>query len=134
MHEKDRNSVLAIGEKKNHFVSSDAGATWRKIVSKNKIRHMFFHPTRPKWLLVTSFTEDCKKEKREKYDVCAHMAWITKDLGYSFQLIDTYVVQVSWGSQAHGQEDWVGVRFRGRQSFEGGQEDWVGLLHHPLLS
>ncbi|CAD7949928.1 unnamed protein product [Amoebophrya sp. A120] len=129
----DKSVVLAVGTDKTHYISENAGVSWRKIVSKNKIKMMAFHPTRRNWLLVTSWTTECdkvsKKESGLGDNTCTHMAWVTKDLGYSFTLIDTYIVQVSWGTEAHQQQDSVYFTHYNKKS---GNQPNTPHFTHPI--
>ncbi len=90
VHPTNPDVVLGTGEDKRHFLSDNAGKTWRKILSKNRINRFIFHPKRPKWAIVTSLTEDCRKKGATAADTCNHMAWITTDLGERFTLINAY--------------------------------------------
>merc|ERR1719440_2383891 len=73
-----------------------------------------FHKTRPKWALLSSWTDACEgtKSKASASDSeaddagpCNHMLYLTKDLGRTFTLVTSYVVQFSWGASDKGQQD-----------------------------
>ncbi|CAD7936774.1 unnamed protein product [Amoebophrya sp. A25] len=127
----DKNVVLAVGNDRAHYISENAGVSWRKIVSKNKIRLMHFHPTRRNWMLVTSWTTECdgKKDSGQGDNTCVHMAWVTKDLGFSFALVDSYIVQVGWGTEASNQVDSV---FYTHYSKKSGNQPNSPHYTHPI--
>lgn len=114
----DSNTIMVAGTKRNHFVSLNAGATWRRIRQKATVHTFMFHKTRPKWALLSSWTEACESAKAkvapkegdeeeadEEKGPCNHMLYITKDLGRTFTLVTSYVVQFSWGSSESSQQD-----------------------------
>lgn len=83
--EADPNVVIGTGSDSRHFVSEDAGKTWRKVLSRTPIERFIFHPKRPTWAIVTSQTDDCEDPTMEEdFGPCNHMAWITTDLGKTF--------------------------------------------------
>jgi len=118
----DRNVVGVVGTKHMHWITDNAGLTWRRVRHKATIHSFTFHPTRASWALVSTWTPECskppqtKKEKEkeaESHQYCQHMLYITKDLGRTFQLVATYVVQFNWGHESHGQQDRIYfTRFR----------------------
>lgn len=110
----DQDTIMVTGKQRNHFVSSNGGATWRRVRQKSKIHTFIFHKTRPKWALLSTWTEACeagssrtKKSDDEEVDTspCTHELYITKDLGRTFTLVTSYVVQFSWGHSDKKQED-----------------------------
>lgn len=109
----DKNIVMVVGTQLEHYLSNDAGAKWTKIRIKSKIHTFIFHPKRPKWALLSTWSDACepgtaKKKSTDDIDdpgPCQHSLYITKDLGRTFQLVVSYVVQFSWGDAAHNQED-----------------------------
>jgi hypothetical protein len=108
-------TVMVAGTKRTHFISLNAGDTWRRIRQKATIHTFMFHKTRPKWALLSCWSDACesskvRREAGEELDdsgPCNHMLWITKDLGRTFKLITSYVVQFSWGTTEMGQVDRV---------------------------
>jgi len=132
----DKNIVMVTGTKRNHFISVNAGSTWRRVRQQATIHTFMFHKKRPKWALLSSWTDACEankgKDSKPKGDAyeraaaaggdayeraavgevadtdkgpCNHMLYITKDLGRTFALVSSYVVQFSWGDSTHNQED-----------------------------
>lgn len=105
----DPNTVMVAGTKRSHFVSINAGATWRRIRQRATIHTFMFHKTRPKWALLSSWTDSCEATGAKKPDSeagpCNHMLYLTKDLGRTFTLVTSYVVQFSWGATDRGQQD-----------------------------
>lgn len=115
----EKNTVMVSGTKRNHFISNDGGATWRRIRQKASIHTFMFHKTRPKWALLSSWTDACDSQKAkaprpdtdddsvddDEKGPCNHMLYITKDLGRTFSLVTSYVVQFSWGSKEMNQQD-----------------------------
>jgi len=113
----DPNIVLVAGTARSHFISVNAGSTWRRVRQRSKIHTFQYHKTRPTWALLSSWTEACEasktKAKTDEDDPdadtgpCNHMLYITKDLGKTFTLVSSYVVQFSWGEAEVGQQDSV---------------------------
>jgi len=108
----DPNTVMVAGTKRNHFISLNGGETWRRIRQRATIHTFMFHKTRPKWALLSSWSDGCesskvRKEPGEDLDdgPCNHMLYLTKDLGRTFTLVTSYVVQFSWGTAEMGQQD-----------------------------
>jgi len=118
VHPKDKNVVLAVGKARDHFVSEDAGKTWRKIKHHSKIERVLFHATRSKWAAISSWTPACFENEvviakkpgpttttSKPPGPCVHLLYITKDMGLSFQLVTDYMIQFAWGIEHHGQAD-----------------------------
>lgn len=109
----DTNIVMVAGTERSHFISINAGATWRRIRQRATIHTFMFHKTRPKWALLSTWTDACEASKKKKENSdddddkgpCTHMLYITKDLGRTFSLVTSYVVQFSWGAVDKGQQD-----------------------------
>ena len=100
----DSNVVLAITAKRVHFVSEDAGVTWRPIKHTGSIHSFIWHPTNPRFALLSTWTLGCD-EFSHSSGACRHLLYVTKDSGRTFAEVATYVVQFSWGSRAHKQDD-----------------------------
>jgi len=108
-------TVMVSSTRRTSFISVNGGETWRRMRWRGSIHTVLFHKTRPKWALLSSWTDSCDaKSKRKKSDddedekdagPCNHMLYITKDLGRTFQLVTSYVVQFSWGSKDINQQD-----------------------------
>lgn len=107
VHSQDPNIILAQGTQMLHFISDDAGKSWRTLKQRATIHKIIFHPTKPRWLLLSSWTDGCKGNLRESDDsgACNHMLFASRDLGKSFSLVHSYIVQFSWGSTSKQQED-----------------------------
>lgn len=111
----DANTVLVAGTQRTHFISQNGGETFRRVKQKANIHTFIFHKTRPKWALLSTWTTACESKKGlSKSDddedspaegPCNHMLYITKDMGKTFNLVTSYVVQFSWGDPAHEQQD-----------------------------
>lgn len=105
----DKNTVLITGSKGNHFVSTDAGENWRRLRQKSQVHTFIFHKTRATWALMSTWTQACDPKNKEELGddpgPCTHMLYITKDMGRTFNLVASYVVQFSWGAAQHGQQD-----------------------------
>jgi len=109
----DPNTVMVAGTKRNHFISLNGGATWRRIRQRATIHTFMFHKTRPRWALLSSWSDACEASKVRREDgeelddsgPCNHMLYLTKDLGRTFTLVTSYVVQFSWGTTEMGQQD-----------------------------
>jgi hypothetical protein len=113
VHPADPNVIMVAGTKRNHFISLNGGETWRRIRQKATIHTFMFHKTRPKWALLSSWSDSCesskvRREPGEELDdsgPCNHMLYLTKDLGRTFTLVTSYVVQFSWGTSEMNQQD-----------------------------
>lgn len=104
----DPNVILVRGVGKTHFVSMDAGSSWRKVRQRSTIHTWIFHKARPKWALLSTWTDACGKTAAadgQAEGPCNHNLYVTKDLGKTFVLVASYVVQFSWGDLAHNQQD-----------------------------
>lgn len=115
----NKDVLLAVGKKRAHFVSEDAGRTWRKLKQYATIHNFVFHPKNPKWALLSSWTDACKHTgqlpaakaddadatKAKSDGPCNHILFVTKDLGLTFKLVTSYVVQFAWGEEKQGQQD-----------------------------
>merc|ERR1719159_830196 len=109
----DPYTVMAAGTNRNHFFSLNAGATWRRIRQKATIHTFMFHKTRPKWALLSAWSDACEAskvrrepgEELEDAGPCNHMLYLTKDMGRTFTLVSSYVVQFSWGDASLEQQD-----------------------------
>ncbi|KAJ1609757.1 putative sortilin [Cryptosporidium canis] len=99
----DKNIILIVGSKHSHFISSNAGETFRRISHSGTIHTWIFHPNRPKLALFSSWTEGCNKsflhtlkKSSSSGNRCVHQLFVTKDLGATYQKIVDYVVQFHW--------------------------------------
>uniref|UniRef100_A0A7S0AB98 VPS10 domain-containing protein n=1 Tax=Pyrodinium bahamense TaxID=73915 RepID=A0A7S0AB98_9DINO len=113
----DLDTVLVAGTQQSHFISTDRGQTWRRLRQTSTIHTFLFHKTRAKWALLSTWTSACEASKRvgkrksdsgkdsDDGEPCNHMLYLTKDLGRTFILVCSYVVQFSWGDIAHEQQD-----------------------------
>jgi hypothetical protein len=99
----DANYVLAVSNKRVHYISEDAGKTWRAITHSGAIHSFNFHPTDPRKALLSSWTDACDSSKAS--GPCKHILYYTKDAGRTFQEVTSYVVQFSWGDHMHNQQD-----------------------------
>jgi hypothetical protein len=109
----DKNVIMVASTKRNHFISINRGDTWRRIRQKATIHTFMFHKTRPKQALLSSWSDACESSKVRKEDgevlddtgACYHSLYLTKDLGRTFTLVTSYVVQFSWGTTEMEQQD-----------------------------
>jgi hypothetical protein len=136
-HPADPNTVMAAGTKRNHFISLNAGATWRRIRQKATIHTFMFHKTRPKWALLSAWSDACEAskvrrepgEELEDAGPCNHMLYLTKDLGRTFTLVASYVVQFSWGTKEMNQQDRIYFsHFRQKQGDQPRLSLWSKLV------
>lgn len=101
----DRNVVAVVGKTYTHFVSEDAGKTWRQMaMPAGRTRVMWFHDSRPQWALFSSWTHSCKfvegpavKGEVDDGGICSHALYATRDLGRTFVQITTHALQFDWG-------------------------------------
>mmetsp|Transcript_41986 Transcript_41986/g.119158 ORF Transcript_41986/g.119158 Transcript_41986/m.119158 type:complete len:241 (-) Transcript_41986:1239-1961(-) len=100
----DKNIVLVVGTKHSHFISNDAGRTWRRLKQRVPIHSWQFHPTQPHWALLSAWSDQCHTASEPAKTAaggavtdkaCNHMLYVTKDLGVYFHLVSSYVVQFS---------------------------------------
>lgn len=103
----DKNIVLVVGTQKSHYISENAGETFRKINYSNKINFWQFHNSNVGWALVSSWTSACSSSKDADDGECMQTLSLTKDGGRTFQLIALYVVQFSWGDKTLHLEDTI---------------------------
>ncbi|CDJ41421.1 sortilin, putative [Eimeria tenella] len=98
----NKNIVVIVGTKRNHFVSEDAAVSFRRIRYTSTIHNFHFHPTRAGYALVSTWTDACYAKSAasaKKEEECNHQLYYTPDLGRSFKLVSEYVVQFSWGDK-----------------------------------
>ncbi|CEL94476.1 unnamed protein product, partial [Vitrella brassicaformis CCMP3155] len=129
----DKNIVLVVGTKHSHFISNDAGRTWRRLKQRVPIHSWQFHPTQPHWALLSAWSDQCHTASEPAKTAaggaatdkaCNHMLYVTKDLGVQFHLVSSYVVQFSWGDVKHNQQNWI--YFTHHRTKEGGQPKYGG--------
>ncbi|KAL8429508.1 hypothetical protein ACSSS7_006552 [Eimeria intestinalis] len=102
----NKSIIVIVGTHRNHFVSEDAGVTFRKIKYTSTIHNFHFHPTRASYALLSTWTDPCySKTGSRRGEECNHQLYYTADLGRTFQLVGEYVVQFSWGDKKIGVED-----------------------------
>lgn len=77
----DKNVLVVVGKKKHHhFLSRDAGASFHELEVKGTVHNFIFHPTRPKWALVSVWSEACRHGKSsEKGAKCSLRSSCNKD-------------------------------------------------------
>ncbi|CBZ51174.1 putative sortilin [Neospora caninum Liverpool] len=136
----DKRVVLIVGSKRNHFISEDSAATFRRLKYKNTIHNFHFHPTRPKFAILSTWTDACYASggsgtSRTIQQDCNHQLFYTRDLGRSFKLVADYVVQFSWGDKKLGNTDHIFfTQHRGRSGDQpryGGWSKNVDLMYTP---
>lgn len=103
-HATSKSWVMISTNKLVHFMTEDSGLNWRILQHQDTIHTYIFHPVQPKWGLLSSWTDACDSYT-ENSGVCKHMLYLTKDGGRTFQLVTSYVVQFSWGDEAHKQQN-----------------------------
>lgn len=129
----DNDVILVQGQERRNYISVNRGETWRRVRQKAAIHTFLFHKTRPKWALMSTWTSTCQEGFKVKTDTrgrrseyrsdskgdkdkdkddeeddggpCEHQLYLTKDLGRTFTLVTSYVVQFSWGDPSHDQQD-----------------------------
>ncbi|KFH09097.1 putative sortilin, partial [Toxoplasma gondii VAND] len=136
----DKRVVLIVGSKRNHFISEDSAATFRRLKYKNTIHNFHFHPTRPKYAILSTWTDACYSgsgtaNRAQSQQDCNHQLFYTRDLGRSFKLVADYVVQFSWGDKKLGNTDHIFfTQHRGRSGDQpryGGWSKNVDLMYTP---
>lgn len=96
--------IFGMGMRDDNFISSDDGVSWTRVNLPHKLYGFNFHASRATWALVSYWTDSCLLQKDEP---CSHSLFLTKDLGASFTLVGTHIVQFSWGKENFHQEDRV---------------------------
>uniref|UniRef100_A0A0G4FQ72 VPS10 domain-containing protein n=1 Tax=Chromera velia CCMP2878 TaxID=1169474 RepID=A0A0G4FQ72_9ALVE len=140
VHPADKNVVLVQGSKHTHFISEDAGRTFRRLKQKAPIHQWQFHPSKSRWALLSTWTEACenpgleakRKAQDEETQPCTHILYVTKDAGKTFSIVSSYVVQFSWGDSAHKQEN--RVWFTHHRHKKGDQARYGGWAKHVDLA
>jgi len=105
----DQNTILASGNKRTNYISNNKGATWKRIRQRSQIHKVLFHPTRPTWMLMSTWTSTCNGQTKQAGDdgPCNHQLYISQDLGKTFRLLQGYVVMFNWGTKESNQQDSV---------------------------
>ncbi|PFH32063.1 putative sortilin [Besnoitia besnoiti] len=134
----DKNIVLIVGSKRNHFISEDSATTFRRLKYKSTIHNFHFHPTRPKLAIFSAWTDACYSGRSGDSggsQDCNHQLFYTRDLGRTFKLVADYVVQFSWGDKKLGNTDHIFfTQHRGRSGDQpryGGWSKNVDLMYTP---
>mmetsp|Transcript_47589 Transcript_47589/g.110227 ORF Transcript_47589/g.110227 Transcript_47589/m.110227 type:complete len:856 (+) Transcript_47589:51-2618(+) len=102
----DLNTVFAEGPGEDHFVSVDSGVTWERVLHAGTLQGFLFHNTRKTWALLSCWTDGCRPSPKAG-EICSHNLYLTKDLGKTFTLVQTHIVQFSWGKREFKQDDRV---------------------------
>jgi hypothetical protein len=92
----DKSLVIFLGTHGINWIGEDCGRKVRALNHGRKIQEYTFHPTERNWGLASAFTlcedfddgEPCKIYKE---------LFLTKDLGESWDLLGSYIVQFNWG-------------------------------------
>jgi hypothetical protein len=92
----DKNLVVFLGTHGINWISSDCGRHDIKALNHGrKIQEFIFHPTERNWGLASAFTlcEDFKNG-----EPCRNFKelFLTKDMGDTWDLLSSYVVEFSW--------------------------------------
>ncbi|KAL8426675.1 hypothetical protein Efla_005932 [Eimeria flavescens] len=102
----NKSIIVIVGAHRNHFVSEDAGVSFRKIEYTSTIHNFHFHPTRANHALLSTWTDPCySKTGSRRGEECNHQLFYTPDLGRTFKLVAEYVVQFSWGDKKLNLQD-----------------------------
>ncbi|KAK2194656.1 bifunctional Sortilin [Babesia duncani] len=125
--ESDKNVLIVVGEAKNHYISNDAGKTFKLLGFNGTINMWLFHPTKASWALLSSWEGNCFSN--EGSGDCMHSVFVTKDLGRTFTRVAKYVAQFSWGDVTRNSEDTI---YYSRYAMESGdqpkQDGWNGSI------
>lgn len=101
----DSNVLFALGAGEDSFVSDNAGQTWTRIGLQTRVQGFAFHSRRPTWFLMSFWSASCMSLRSK--DPCSHNLFLTKDLGNTFSLVCSHIVQFSWGKSQFSQSDRV---------------------------
>lgn len=137
----NKNIVIIVGNHRNHFVSEDAAVTFQKIKYFSLIHNFHFHPTRPTYALISTWTDSCYAKPsgstnngnhynhfngNKRGEECNHQLYYTTDLGKTFKLIAEYVVQFSWGDKnINGQDNIYFTQHRAKAGDQPRYGGWV---------
>jgi hypothetical protein len=96
----DKNLVIFLGTHGINWVSQDCGRKIEALNHGRKIHEFIFHPTERNWVMASAFTicEDFKNEPCRNFKE----VFVTKDLGDTWTLLLSYVVQFNWGITGQG--------------------------------
>lgn len=87
------------------YTTPDGGKHWQKVNIPNEeqshVGNIIWHPTKRSWALVSWFSGNCDAES------CMAVLMLTKDFGKTFRNLQSHVVDFSWGSKEHKQENRV---------------------------
>jgi len=92
----DKSLLIFLGTHGINWIGEDCGRKVKALNHGRKIQEYLFHPTERNWGLASAYTlcedfqngEPCKIYKE---------LFLTKDLGESWDLLGSYIVQFSWG-------------------------------------
>lgn len=132
-----RDSVVVLARPEPAgFASTDAGLTWRRLEVDAALQSWMAHPTRPMWALMSYWSGACDGlAPSSNKSPCSHNLYVTQDLGRTFQLVSTHVIQFSWGSRIGSQEDLVYfTRFRDKTVFQTRLSRWMEGTEFVLTS
>jgi len=91
----DKNLIIFLGTHGINWVSQDCGRKIEALNHGRKIHEFIFHPTERNWVLASAYTicDDFKNEPCKNFKEI----FVTKDLGDTWNLLLSYVVQFGWG-------------------------------------
>lgn len=92
----DKSLIIFLGTHGVNWICSDCGNSGFKAFNNGKkIQEYVFHPTERNWGLASAFTL-CEEFSSEPCRIYKEL-FVTKDIGHTWELIASYVVQFSWG-------------------------------------
>ena len=91
----DKSLVIFLGTHGINWISENCGQAIAALNHGRKIQEFIFHPTERTWVLASAMTlcEDFQNEPCKRYKE----VFLTKDLGVTWDLLESYVVQFNWG-------------------------------------
>jgi hypothetical protein len=91
----DKTLVIFLGTHGINWIGKDCGKKIEALNHGRKIQEFVFHPTERDWGLASAFTlcEDFVDEPCKIYKEL----FVTRDLGNSWEIIGSYIVQFGWG-------------------------------------
>ena len=94
----DTHVVLLMGDDGQNYVTEDCGVSIRKFETEKKFHQFQFHPMNRDWLLAATWTS-CAPD--DDPDDCSHYKelYVSKDLGKTWQFVEEYILQFSWGME-----------------------------------
>jgi len=90
----DKNTMIFLGTHGINWITKDCGVNVKALNHGRKIQDFTFHPTEKEWGLASAFSI-CEDYVVEPCSINKEV-FVTRDLGVTWQLLASYVVQFGW--------------------------------------